>query len=341
MTFSKRQTNVLKGIAVMLLFIHHALNPVARVTEGAWGIALTHLVSLGKLCVAIFAILSGYGMYVSYTSKKKPMLRFVLAHVWKLYLVFWTAALLQICVTSLIKGNFAEIYPDRPVYYLLLDLLALAYPMHSPKYSASWWYITATVAYYCLFPLFYFVVSRLRRWNYLLVLAMAAAVFVLPGMESVRVYGCVFVTGMIFAERDIFNRFLNWKEGSIWPVLGKIGGCTVLLAALIFLRQKLLADTGQFYYADWLLALVLILLVGEISCHWMPKRAGFLELSGIYSFEMYLMHGIFLRYFTGYVFSSYYSFFVIARLYLCVFPIAAVLHALMGRVRGLPGRKKG
>ena len=332
--FSVRQTHILKGIAVLLLLVHHGLDPVSKELSGFAGRLAVNGVSYAKLCVAVFALLSGYGMYLSYERREKPMARFVLAHILKLYAVFLLAALVQIAVVACLRGGLAAIYPERPAFFMLLDVLAFSYHAGTPKFVNAWWYVTATLIYYCLFPLFYAVVRRLRYGNLALLALLAAAVFVLP-MTSIRVYGCVFVTGMIFAERDVFNWFLNLYKESAPAFWAKLFGCLAVFAGLSLLRQKFLADTRMAYYGDWLIALALILLVGVFTCRWMPKRAWLLELTGRYSFEIYLVHSAFIKHFPGYVYITRDCLGVMLRLFLGAFLAGAALHWLIQKL-GIP-----
>ena len=64
--FTKRHTNILKGIAVILLVIHHSFPAIPKEYLHEQALLITQLVSAAKLCVGIFAVLSGYGMYMSY-----------------------------------------------------------------------------------------------------------------------------------------------------------------------------------------------------------------------------------------------------------------------------------
>lgn len=53
---------------------------------------LSTIVSIAKVCVYMFFILSGYGLYVSFDKEKHSIsnaVRFVLRHILKLYSMFW------------------------------------------------------------------------------------------------------------------------------------------------------------------------------------------------------------------------------------------------------------
>ena len=73
MIFDKRQTNIAKGVAVLLLLWHHLFynNPKSY---GKFISVLninkvpveSVIADLCKVCVAVFLLLSGYGLYRSY-----------------------------------------------------------------------------------------------------------------------------------------------------------------------------------------------------------------------------------------------------------------------------------
>lgn len=74
-SFSKEDTYCLKNTAIILMIIHHMFLFHNRLEEGIiyqaylkWNnIYIIHIIAgSGKLCVAIFLFLSGYGTYLQY-----------------------------------------------------------------------------------------------------------------------------------------------------------------------------------------------------------------------------------------------------------------------------------
>lgn len=344
-SFSKRQTNILKGIAVLLLLVHHSLPPIPEEVLGGLEGVVAQGISLSKICVAIFAVLSGYGMYLSYEKKEKDgteksIWRFSFIHIMKIYAVFWLAAGISIGCVCLLKGNFGEIYGEHPVRALFLDGMALSYLTGTPKFVNSWWYVTATLIYYALFPFCFRLIQRLKEKNYILMAILIEAVF-LPGkVNSIVVYGTFFLYGMIFAERDVINFFLkNTPVGGVKKWL-RAAEYAVTIVILCVLRQKVLAEIRTEYYFDWLLALVLILLVCQLRRNFHSERIGVLELIGSYSFEMYLIHGVFLKYFGKFIYRSLSCQAVLARLFVVTLAAAVLLKWVEGKL-GIPGITRG
>ena len=91
MTFTKNDTLVAKGAAVILLLIHHLFYSVDYnfssflMSKEGW----VDLAKIGKVCVAMFLILSGYGLSKSFEKYEKSSYSFVQKHLLKLYTGFW------------------------------------------------------------------------------------------------------------------------------------------------------------------------------------------------------------------------------------------------------------
>lgn len=337
-TFSKRQTQIMKGIAILLLLICHSWPPVEQYQNGIWAKIVPVSISLSSLCRAIFAVLSGYGMYCSFVQRKRRdpegnIRRFILSHILKIYTVFWLSAVIGIAVSTLIKGNFGEIYEGHPIYYALLDVMALSYLTGTPKFVNSWWYVTATLIYYILFPAFLWVIQRGKRANYCVLAALAAGIFIFNGLNPIPIYGCAFAIGMILAERDTLNHILNLFEKNRIQVCLKEAGLLLLTLLLCCLRQRFLAGTGREYYMDWLISTVLMLLVSEAVCHIKWKGPGILELTGRYSFEIYLLHAVILGQFGKYICNTSNCLIVLIKLLAASFLAALLIRFLENRIR--------
>ncbi len=74
--FTKEQTEMIKGVAILLMLVHHLFGFPEWYTEGVSyiGISLRAntleyvLGQFGHICVAVFAFITGYGMFFSYRS---------------------------------------------------------------------------------------------------------------------------------------------------------------------------------------------------------------------------------------------------------------------------------
>lgn len=250
--FTKRQTNIIKGIAIVLLLIHHSWSPLKTETMPVYGEAIRNMTSIGKLSVAVFSLLSGYGMYFSATGKKAETMsvwKNILSHVLKIYTVFWLTAGILIGIVSASGGGLGTVYGKLPVYHLILELLGISYIAGTPMLANSWWYVTAALIYYCCFPFLLEGIRRLKRGSYLVWLILAVWLFLHPGESSVLVYGFFFAMGMILAERNILNRLMKLTEHA-WVCVLVLPVMLAGLAGSLALRQTFLAGLKAEYYLD-------------------------------------------------------------------------------------------
>ena len=343
--FTKRQTNIIKGIAVVLLMIHHSWSPLKTETMPVYGEAIRAATSLGKMSVAVFALLSGYGMYLSAIGKKAEDLsvwRHILSHIMKIYTVFWLTAGILIAAVSIWVGGPGGIYGKLPVYRMILDIIGLSYIAGTPMLASSWWYVTAALLYYCCFPFLMGGIRKLKKGNYILWLMLSVWLFLHPGQSTVMVYGMFFAMGMILGERDLLCRLLKAaRKGWVRAVF--ILFMAAGLAGSLAVRQIFLAGLKAEYYLDWLPALLIIMLTAVLTADLPWKFPGILELAGRVSFEMFLIHGCFIKYAPFLVYPDDKALFVLLRIFglSLIGGLAIRLITRIIRLDALPGAVAG
>ena len=243
----------------MLLLVHHGFSPL--VSDPEHTAALSQLVSIAKLCVGIFAFLSGYGLYRSFSGDTERgfgrTIRFALVHLLKLMLTYWL--IFAVMAGGLIAAGPAWERYGREALNVFLDFIGMAYLAGTPQFVNSWWYITAVICYYAAFPFLAFFAARLKWANWLVLLATAAGMFLFPRMNPVLIYGFFFLYGMIFAERNAFGWALNRLGRGRTLQIVRILIYVLLFAGGCLLRQRYLADLIGYYKLDWVLVVLLVL----------------------------------------------------------------------------------
>ena len=81
-TFSRDDTKLMKGAAIVLMLMHHLWGFPGRIAGGElWHVlsicgesSLTYFGSFGKICVSFFFFLGGYGVYLSTHSKRYDLI---------------------------------------------------------------------------------------------------------------------------------------------------------------------------------------------------------------------------------------------------------------------------
>lgn len=276
---SLRDTNILKGIALLLLLAHHLF----YVRNGLYSdvniyhhFYLAHQVGLyGKLCVAIFVFLSGYGLTVK-TEKDggiKNLKSFYLHRFRKLYLNYWYIWLLFVPVSYFVFGRtFSAVYHDAIPFKLLLDFLGLLNCAGLYGYNATWWFMSCIILLYLLYPLLY----RLTRSNWPVAITLAVAITFLPIMNVVnpiRYYVITFVLGIVYA--------LNPK----FTPPGKFG---TIFIFLLFLVLSVCRIFGNPILIDCALSLLLVHLYTQVKIPDILSKC--LEFIGRHSMNIFLFH---------------------------------------------------
>ena len=147
--FSIRDTNVLKGLALLLLLFHHLWYQDANADLNGNGVidgmeAYLQLVSIsGKLCVSIFVFLSGYGLAKSYRGD----LKYYFVHRFtKLYLSYWLIWVMFVPLGILFFNiTFIDVYRNHVAIRAIIDFLGLSKSFGFYGYNATWWFYSCII----------------------------------------------------------------------------------------------------------------------------------------------------------------------------------------------------
>lgn len=197
---SIQDTNVLKGLALCFLLCHHlfyshrepdAVNYFSDVCiHGNWLLARFGN-GFGKLCVALFVFLSGYGLTIS-TEKKggiHDLIGFYRNRMVKLLVNYWFIWLVFVPYGVLVAGrSFPDVYGEHYVLKTLIDFCGMAYAFGYFGYNATWWFYSCIIVLYFLFPLLYRI--RVRWW---LLASFAILYRIVGGHLPILSAGCSYV----------------------------------------------------------------------------------------------------------------------------------------------------
>lgn len=121
--FNKKNTLAIKGIAIMLMIFHHTLRE-----DYLWGDCkvsfyplgkelVTNLCFLSKICVSMFAFLTGYGLTLSlkklsskYEWKRKEIYVWISNRIIKLISNFFIVAILAYIICQIIDGYTGQVF---------------------------------------------------------------------------------------------------------------------------------------------------------------------------------------------------------------------------------------
>lgn len=296
-TFTKRDTDIVKGLAVCLLLIHHLYMGVLPAPISLLGNPPTAVfATLSKVCVAIFTLLSGYGLTLSYAKSGTKPLRFTLRHVLGLMKPFWVIfAIFFISGTFLCRDGFtpAQCYDDGfgGLCNVLADFFALRPLLGTGTMNQTWWYMEAALVLYVFFVPIRFLVKKVPY--------IALPIFSLPLLwyfirgnnvwDTCReIYWFFpFAVGIFAAQHDLLTKFCNWVKK--FP-------CRMLLLsfALLTVCAVIRAKLGLAF--DTFFALSVILFMRASLCR-IPYVSSALALAGKCSADIFMSHSFFYCYF--------------------------------------------
>ncbi|MDD3746254.1 MAG: acyltransferase [Anaerostipes sp.] len=282
--FSTDRTLVVKGVAILLLLLHHISGAYFR--QNAW---IFKIGFVAKVCVCIFFILSGYGLAASYENKKNKgagdRITFVLMHLKKVMLKFWTIYLIFLPINIFYAGrSLGEIYGPKRWDYMLIDFFGLNHIFKTPSMTGTWWYMGAMIVLYLLFPyLIYFMdKSKVKFFCVNLVIAICVGFawhLSIQGTNPILFYLFPFSMGMILYQTDLLNRVLEMMKNSLFLLILDV----ILIVILGILRWKIGNEI------DTLFGIAIILLIARV----IPIKGilyRMLSMIGKYSGEIFMLH---------------------------------------------------
>jgi len=185
--FSRRDTKIIKGVAICLMLYHHLFAYPIKIMEGNVFISLydfgattlsTYIGQFGRICLPMFVFLSGYGCCLS-AKKSGDVQQVITKQITGLYKSFWMVFAIFVPLSVLVFG----IRPDPLPRELIYNFLGLHY-----SFNGEWWFITPYVLLIILCPIILRIVNRKNAVLYtdlfLLVLFNGFISYVLPGITK-------------------------------------------------------------------------------------------------------------------------------------------------------------
>lgn len=289
MTITKDNTITIKGIAILMMVIHHLWGWPNNIPEL---VLPSYLVTIGKackLCVAIFMVLSGYGLAKSsngYISWKHQFQR-----VFKLYCKFW-----QVAIPFFVIGWL--------IHYYTFDVLVFGGNMSGliQTYNREWWYIPIYAFMLLSFPFLYRIISIQQYGAYfgLLLCVLSRLIALLIPFEGVfccnlyyyLYYLSCFVIGLLIASYSLEDIFHNDR---IVYLLKRITISKILVLILLCGLYLLRVLTNWSWITVVLVPLFILMCINFDIRNKVIVR--FLYVLGKYSMNIWLVHTVFIYYY--------------------------------------------
>ena len=230
-SLTKNDSLVIKGVAILAMMWHHCflsgrfdgfVIAFAPLTQGQ----AENIAAFCKICVSLFAFVSGYGLCASlqstfrkdeYTSSKVS--NWVLIRYIKSFSGYWFIVVLAWIVTALIDMRPGKVYFSgsviRGVFNMVVDLLGLGQLFDTPMMVGTWWYMSAAFVFIVTAPILNMLLERFGGIVCLAILLIFPRIggVSYPGAVDFYTFLPVFCIGMIFYRENAFGRISRWVSG--------------------------------------------------------------------------------------------------------------------------------
>lgn len=318
--FTKDDTKAMKGIAVVLMMLHHLWGfpnrlPMDKQLCGfeimVYGKDLMYVVgTFGKICVAIFSFLGGYGLW-----KKTRSSYSLTSDIIRLYKALWKVAIIYVPIGILFFSNqpdyaensvFCHVFDDASLKNIVSNALGL-----SASYNREWWFFQTYLGALVMGYIFISVDKIDNFWvdAFIVVLIEIATQKILPAMFAAENYqalrndmfyylliafkGCVcaFFMGIVFAKYDAMVSLRERYVQTVKTQVGRLVVSFIGICSIFICRQICIdADYDMFYVPFWIL----------FCCEWLDRLKSLGKLFGVlgkHSTNMWLIHSFYCYYF--------------------------------------------
>ena len=340
---TKDDSMVIKGVAILAMMWHHCF---LKGRFEKYGLVLfplgvgsvINIAGFLKICVSLFAFVSGYGLYCTLRNTEKQDLdlgTWYLTRYVKTFSDYWLIVLLLTGAGQLINGGATAVYVQGSAFSglvnFLLDLLGVAAFFGSPQFLGTWWYMSAALVYIILAPFLYLFIRRFGAAPLVLL------TFIVPRACSDFLgthylsFLMAFVIGMAFADQKPLRRLRMWVQSTQG---GKSREALVIaiLFVLLILCYKFdrRMPTPLFWDIKWGLSTAVYALFIALTLARIPLIRDLLMFLGRWSSHIYLIHTFFrVKYASAFVYGQGGHFvFVVIRL-LAVSLLASALFRLL------------
>ena len=323
-SFEKRDTLVVKGVAILLLLFYHLFESqellvTLEVDHRPFSQEIFLMLSgFGNICVAAFAFLSAFGITRGLETDERAGTYGFQQSLGKagrrcLKLIGgFLAMYVSVNVLWFSHFDYVKLYGGgwQGGVNAVIDMLGLAQILSTPTLNMTWWYMELAVLIIFLVPLLYPLVKKAGR--YLIVPALLLPTVFQMG-EDVRRYYIVVLFGMLAAHEEWLEKLFSRKINRGVKLLL---GLTFLALAVVF-RQNYMIHTYFLWIVDAPIALFLCWLVAEFLSG-IPGLSHVLAFLGRHSMNMFFVHTFFyMILFRDFIYSFRYAW--------LIFPVLVVV----------------
>lgn len=294
--FTKMDTAVAKGLAVLLLLFYHLFHEEQLLLEMQVDYRplskeiFLMAAGFGNICVAVFVMLTAYGITKSILGVPEMSFKTAYVQAWGRFRKLLTGfGILYVSVVLVWSSVFdlQSLYGKgkQGAILLISDALGFAQMLGTPTLNQTWWYMSLAYAFIFLIPALAFCVRKTGS-------ALLAATFFLPMVVELNYdmnrYLFVAAMGVCAAYGNWFEKIFSLRLHAVWKWCIGLAGFVLCILA----RQNAVVRDYFLNYADGPIAFFLIcfavMLPGSV-----PGIKQVLGFVGKHSMNIYLVHTFF------------------------------------------------
>lgn len=263
---------------------------------------IVNIASFFKICVSLFAFVSGYGLYLSFTKNSSQGGYWIKNRLIRLLSGYWFIVLLAWIVCFLVDGRTYAFYFEGKSIWLglwtmLIEFLGLSNFFNLSLFNGSWWYISAAVVFVLLVPVLYKSLEHLGVFNTLtlsiIIPRLAGGYF---GGTHWMSFLFAFLLGMVVAKSAFFEKWENWNIARNQTVSNGIKFLLLFVLCIIAYKLYYHLPTNLYWEVKYGLIPLLIILFAKEYIIPLPAVGQILEFLGKHSANIWLIH-TFIRYY--------------------------------------------
>lgn len=340
-SFTKEYSLIAKGIAIILMFMHHLFAFPDRIATNNYisilrfnNINIEMLIgAFGKICVAIYLFLSGYGMFLTVSRKKTFTLRDSYKRIKTLYINLWVVFIIFVPIGFIFFNKTFELKE------FILNFFGIIF-----TYNGEWWFFKLYVLLLIIFPISIKFINKGFKRDFINIMAVyiigKAIKYIVISIPSIAYieetvifndfinltsWQLIFFIGYLFANFDIYSKVsLKLKEFNINNNWANIIIILLVFGTRYFFRNKV--------FLDFLLAPIFIF--SSVNLLSKLKISKMLILLGKNSSNMWLVHSFFCyAYFQKFIFTPKVSILVLLNLIIVSLITSEVIELVKNRAR--------
>ena len=309
--FTKQDSKSLKAIAVILMLVHHCFrNPQTLIEYKVVTIIglnnLTYLADFCKICVSIFAFVSGYGlflvfnkMYENHEYSLKNILKQVGIRYIKLMRDYWFVTLASYVILQFFLGKTYTCFFDgktllEGTFQIILNFLGFDDMVgFSNDFNGAWWYMSFAILLVVFAP----IVAILIKKSRLSIILLFLFVIIFPRLFLIRdnatthyyQFTFIYVLGAYCAHTNLLGRikklFFHIDNSYLKRMV-----LFILMTLVMIISYELRSVLSFKYYFDIVWGIVPFVFILYMYLYFLPYVYKIGDFIGNYSTYIFLIH---------------------------------------------------